>query len=156
MTGLVLLGLAIVWSVLVVQTIPTGKGEGDVGPRAFPLLLGLILVGLSALLIFQSLARPDVSKGAVKSAAEPRNKRRVIEITLAVFITIIGYGFLLEKTGFLLGTIITVITVMVVILKLRRPLLIVGMAFGLAVGCWLIFGKLVGAYLPHGTWISLG
>jgi hypothetical protein len=28
--------------------------------------------------------------------------------------------------------------------------------FGVTIGCWAIFGKLLGVYLPHGSWVSIG
>ena len=42
-TGMLLLTLSLVWMLIVWRTIPPGTGGGDVGPRAFPLLLGALL-----------------------------------------------------------------------------------------------------------------
>jgi putative tricarboxylic transport membrane protein len=152
-TGLVLLGLALVWSVLVVQTIPAGLGDGDVGPRAFPLLLGIILAVLSAVMVVKSLLNTD----QIDEPDSPlRGGKLEVKIVLSVFMIIMSYGFLFEKIGFLLATLVVVAAMLLLILKSRKPMLIASMAIGLAVGCWLVFGKLVGAYLPHGSWISLG
>ncbi len=156
-TGLVLLAIALVWSVLVYKTIPPGQGDGDVGARAFPLLLGLILAGLSAAMVFASLWRkshaPDGGRIEIKPALE---RRLEFSIVASVVVSIIAYGYLMQKIGFLLATPILVTTLMMAVLKSRNWITIASMAAGLTLGCWLIFGKLLGAYLPRGTWISLG
>jgi putative tricarboxylic transport membrane protein len=57
--GSFLLTLSGIWIWLVVDTIPKGFGDGDIGPRAFPLMFGIILAVLSVLLLLKTLlARP--------------------------------------------------------------------------------------------------
>ena len=53
--GLLLLTLSVVWTWLVIVTIPAGFGDGDIGPRAFPLMFGLCLGFLSVIVLLQSL-----------------------------------------------------------------------------------------------------
>lgn len=50
--GASLFVLSVVWTVTVYVTVPTGTG---VGPRAFPLVLGIALMVLSAILVGASL-----------------------------------------------------------------------------------------------------
>ena len=149
--GLVLLGLGLVWSVTVYQTIPGGQGEGDVGARAFPLIFGICLMVLSAILVVSSFRPSEV---ADDDKVEPVSWFR-IRIALSVFALVLAYGFLLFKIGFVLATPLIVAVAMWGILKIRDIKLILAMALGITAGCWLIFGKLLGAYLPPGTWITV-
>jgi hypothetical protein len=66
------------------------------------------------------------------------------------------YGFLLEKIGFVLATPIVVLLAMVVSLRERSAVKLLGMSLGLTVGSWLLFEKVLGIYLANGTWLNLG
>jgi hypothetical protein len=44
---------------------------------------------------------------------------------------------------------------MIFVLRIRAPLKVAAMSLGLAIGCYLVFGKLLGTYLPPGTWITI-
>ncbi|MGI9480776.1 MAG: tripartite tricarboxylate transporter TctB family protein [Hyphomicrobiales bacterium] len=150
-TGLVLLAFALVWSVTVYQTIPGGQGEGDVGPRAFPLMFGICLMVLSAIMVVASY-RPGEWAGEESVEAVTWAK---IKIALSVFGLVLAYGFLLFKIGFVLATPLVAAAAMWGILEIRNIKQIAAMAFGITAGCWLVFGKLLGAYLPPGTWITI-
>ncbi len=157
--GVALLVIALTWTGIVYSTIPGGQGDGDIGPRAFPFLLGLILAALSAYVIFGSFraaALESTETSADDEAGEPHSADRMeIMTVISVFGLIVGYGFFMEKIGFLLATPIAVSIGLWVLLKVRKPVLVGSLAFGITIGCWLMFGKLLGAYLPPGTWISL-
>ncbi len=60
-SGIVLLAVALVWIVLVYQTIAPSQGT-EAGPRAFPLFFGYVLAVLSLLLLLAELpaAAPDL------------------------------------------------------------------------------------------------
>ena len=49
--GLLLLLLSVIWSWFVIETIPAGYGDGEIGARIFPLTFGLSLLALSLLLL---------------------------------------------------------------------------------------------------------
>lgn len=155
--GSVLLLLAITWTVTVWLTVPVGYG---VGPRAFPLWLGLALVVLSALLLLKGLfggykpLAADAHAGADDlEAILPLRKR--LGLVATVCGVIVAYGWMMPRLGFVLATGITVAVTLVGPLGERRPLLVAGMAVGIAVGTWLAFGKLLGAYMPSGSWLSI-
>ena len=150
-TGLVLLGIGVVWSAIVYQTIPGGQGQGDIGARAFPLIFGIGLMVLSLLLILKSY---QSSEGSEEDKVESINLFK-LKIAFSVFALVVAYGFLLFKIGFLLATPLVVAVTMWIILHIRNVKTIAAMAIGITIGCWLIFGKLLGAYLPPGTWVTL-
>lgn len=152
--GILLLVLAGTWIWLVSTTIPGGFGRGDIGPRAFPLTFGIALAGLAGLLLLRSaLSRGDAA--AVAAEDEPRQRIRWLPAAL-VLIEIAVYGFLLQKTGFLISTSIITLVILLVNLRVRSFRKLVGMSLGLTVGAWVVFEKVVGIYLANGTWINLG
>ncbi|MGC1427872.1 MAG: tripartite tricarboxylate transporter TctB family protein [Albidovulum sp.] len=156
--GVVLVLIAGCWTWLVIATIPPGFGDGEIGPRAFPLAFGIIVIALAGLLllrVFLGVKDGDATSGF--DDAEIRNARRFYWLpALVVLGEIALYGFLLEKIGFVLATPIVVLLVMTVSLRVRSVPKLLGMSLGLTVGCWLIFEKILGIYLAHGTWLNLG
>ena len=153
-TGVVLLAFAVTWCLLVWNTIPAGT-PGAVGPRAFPLFLGLALAVLASLVLLKGFRRRVVPETVKADEDDVPSDRITIMMVVALFVTITVYGFLMEKIGFVTSTLVVVPALMVLVLRVRNRKQIAGMALGLAFGCWLVFGKLLGAYMPPGTWLSL-
>lgn len=157
-TGILLLAFAAAWVLAVWYTVPAGTSE-IVGPRTFPLGLGIALGVLALVLLAASYVKPagistdDVEEDDAEGKALAG--WLYLRLVLSLVLVIVAYGFLMEKVGFVLATLVTVAVMVGLILKIRNPLTIIGMAVGLAFGCWLLFGKILGAYLPPGTWISL-
>lgn len=156
--GTVLLLVGACWTWLVIDTIPPGFGDGEVGPRAFPMAFGLILTGFSAILLMTRIASgAGTASTEMSSDPEmPSTNRLDWSPALLVLGQIVLYGFLLEKIGFLLATPVVVFLVMLVSLRVRSLKKLLGMSLGLTVGCWLIFEKLLGIYLANGTWLNVG
>lgn len=157
-TGYLLLAFAAAWVLAVWQTVPAGT-PGTVGPRAFPLGLGVFL-GVLALVLLASgywKAAHQSADDVGETGAEGDASAGLLypRLVFSIFLVIVAYGFLMEKAGFILATLVIVSVMVGVVLKIRNPITIVGMAVGLAFGCWLVFGKILGAYLPPGTWLSL-
>jgi hypothetical protein len=151
-SGIVLFAVALVWIVLVYQTIAPGQG-GEVGPRAFPLFFGYVLAGLSLLLLLQSFrpAVPELDNDADAPTVLPGELAAVV-MTIASFIV---YGMLLEPFGFMPSTAFVVAALLLLVLRVRSLFVIAGMAIGLSLGCYLVFGKLLGVYLPPGSIITI-
>jgi len=152
--GSILLLFAIGWTIAVWLTVPTGY---SVGPRAFPLWLGVTLAVLSALLLLKGLFGPY---GAADPASDEDegpsiSTRRRLWLVVVVCGLIVGFGWLMPKIGFVLATMVTVTVALIGPLGERRPVLVAGMAVTIALGAWLAFGKILGAYMPSGEWISL-
>ncbi|MBX2805739.1 MAG: tripartite tricarboxylate transporter TctB family protein [Hyphomicrobiales bacterium] len=150
----ILLAFAIAWSVIVYQTIPATADA--IGPRDFPLLLGIILIVLSALYLLNALRSGQAAEGMDEETAEndPEYKDGG-KFAIAIFLLIILYGFLIERTGFLLATPIVIILTLAGLLRIRNPMLILALAVGITLGCWVVFNKALGIYMPPGSWISL-
>lgn len=161
LTGLVFLALAVVWCSYVVETIPAGAGGGDVGPRAFPLLLGVLLGIVSVVLVLLRLFAPTEQQKAAapsaEAAAEAAADRGSEWASLVmVLAALVGYGWAMPKIGFVLATALVIALMMVFALRDRSPVRLVGMTVGIPAGCWLLFGKLLELPLAHGSWISIG
>jgi len=151
--GLTFMALALIWCWLVETTISADRMEGAPGPRAFPLLLGEILFVLGGAMVVLSLIRP-----AAAAPDEPRPEpllRDEVALVGGGIALLLLYAFLMDKIGFLLATPIVVVLALRVVLGLRGWLRIAVVAASLTIGCDLVFGVLLQANLPQGTWISL-
>jgi putative tricarboxylic transport membrane protein len=149
-TGAILLAVALVWIILVYQTIDSSQGPAA-GPRAFPLFFGVALAVMAVALLVQSFLTLGVEDDADVQAVLPGETTAVV-MTIA---SIVLYGLLLEPLGFIPSTIIVAAAMMVFILRIWAPLKVAAMSVGLALGCYLVFGKLLGTYLPPGTVITI-
>lgn len=153
--GIFLLTLSGIWIWLVIDTIPKGFGDGDIGPRAFPLMFGIILAVLSVLLLLKTFLARSSTQATDGSYDGYMFAIRWVPAAL-VLIEIAAYGFLLKTCGFVIATPIVVLFVMLVNLRITSPKLLLGMSLGVTVSCWLIFEKALGIYLANGSWINLG
>jgi hypothetical protein len=152
----ILLAFAVAWTVTVYYTVPPGRGFG-VGPRAFPFYLGVALIGLSALLLITTILKagpPPDTAGEDEPALAPIAFWPQMRIIASVFVVIGAYGYLMQNAGFVLATLMVVSFTLWVVVGVRRPLLVLGMSVGITGGSWLVFGKILGAYIPRGTWVS--
>lgn len=161
-TGILLLTLAVIWSVIVLKTIPAGAGGGDIGPRAFPLLLGVLLGLFSLGLLARALwGRPeDTLEQPSADAHDVTGAERIpSRVLVPLFLTlghIVVYGFLMQRIGFALATLVLVASAMVFCVGERSPWRITAMSIGVTFACWLVFAKILGVYLAVGSWINLG
>ncbi|MBX2838196.1 MAG: tripartite tricarboxylate transporter TctB family protein [Gammaproteobacteria bacterium] len=156
--AVVLLLIGCAWTYWVIKTIPPGFGDGEIGPRAFPLVFGVVLIGLATLLLAWPVftRSGDTSDAEDSTALEPSHHSIHWVPALIVLVEIILYGFLLNKIGFLLATPVIVVLVMLVSLRVRSLPKLFITALGLTFGCWLIFEKIMGIYLAKGTWVNFG
>jgi hypothetical protein len=154
LVGAVLLAVALSWLGLVYETIPP-VASAVVGPRAFPLLLGSILAVLSAVMVVRSFGGRNVNRSSdPDDANRPPATWLEVKIAGGIFLLIVGYGYLLERAGFRLATVVIVATAMIGLLNVRRPILILCFSFGISIGCWVFFDKLLGAHMPVGSWTA--
>ena len=156
LTGVLLLLFGLAWTISVYLTI--APGDDPVGPRAFPFGLGILLTGLALVLIgqtFVSAREPD--------RGEPDGREREAQVPAAAEWWAIGatvgllvlYGLLMNYFGFIIASALTVASALVFVLGRRGWRLVLGMSAGLSLGTYLLFGKLLGIYLPIGQWADL-
>lgn len=151
--GSVLLLFAIVWTVTVWRTVPALTGAG---PRAFPLWLGVALAALSGLLLLKAfLGGAEDTETALTGHEPDGSTGRRLGVVVTVCGIIVAFGWLMPRIGFMPATALTVAVTLVGPLGERRPVLVIGMALGIALGAWLAFGKILGAYMPPGNWIPI-
>lgn len=151
----ILLLVSALWCWAVVTTIPGAEDGSRLGARGFPLGLGLLLGGLSLIILLQSF-RPAPADTIDGEAAPPDISRGAELWAVAATVgLLVGYAALLEYTGFMIATALVVAAAVGPVLGIWRPKLILGMSIGLSLGIYLIFGKLLGVYLPYGKLINL-
>ncbi len=123
------------------------------GPQMFPFLLGLLLIVLGILLTIIGFAS---QKSELPGSSEVVDKpdKEEIRIVISTFAVLIIYGFLLEKLGFLIATPVVILLTFLGVLKIYSWRLVLSMTVGLTVGCYVLFGMVVGTYLPRGTWLQ--
>jgi putative tricarboxylic transport membrane protein len=151
----ILLVVSALWCWGVLATIPGAEDGSRLGARGFPLGLGVLLGGLSLIILLQSL-RPGPVGTTSDEAAAPDISRGVEAWAIAATVgLLVGYAALLEYTGFMIATALVVAAAVGPVLGIWRPKLILGMSIGLSLGIYLVFGKLLGVYLPYGKLINL-
>jgi putative tricarboxylic transport membrane protein len=142
--GIILLLVALAWLWLAFTYIPGPRGAGETGPRAFPVLLGVVLAGLGVAVSLNP--RPAVE------AVAPVTRREALVAAGTIGVLVL-YAFLLERVGFLIATPVVIALVMWGLVRVRSGVRIVALAIGFTVGCWAIFDALLGTPLPRGSWV---
>jgi putative tricarboxylic transport membrane protein len=142
--GLILALVALVWLWLAFAYIPGARTAAETGPRAFPVLLGVVLAGLGVAIALNP--RPAAEPIA------PVTRREAVVATSTIGVLVL-YAFLLERVGFLIATPIVMALVMWGLLRVRSGVRIVALAIGFTVACWTIFVALLGTPLPRGSWV---
>jgi putative tricarboxylic transport membrane protein len=140
--GLILLLVALTWLWLAFAYIPAPRGAGETGPRAFPVLLGVVLAGLGVAVSLNPRPAGDV----------PPVTRRELAVAAGTIGVLVLYAFLLERVGFLVATPVAIALAMRGLVRVRSGVRILALAIGFTVGCWAIFGALLGTPLPRGSW----
>ncbi|MDH5531790.1 MAG: tripartite tricarboxylate transporter TctB family protein [Paracoccaceae bacterium] len=143
------------WIAGVVRTIPPGTGGGDIGPRAFPLMLGILLVLLSAGWVIGRIVSPTEEAGTAEILPPGHRRQTVVNVSLTLGMLLL-YGWLMTQVGFTIATFCTILLTVLVILRDRRPLVVIGMALGVTFAIWLIFEAILGIPLANGRWLNLG
>lgn len=149
--GPLMMLLAVLWLVLVYQYIPGSRDEGEPGPRAFPVVLGVALLGMGALITASAVSN---GRKTLLYAEKPATSRE-ITVVAGTFGLLLLFAFLMEKAGFLIATPVVVLLAMVGILQMRNWLFIVLMTASVTLVCWLFFVVLLKIPMPQGSWLWL-
>lgn len=117
--------------------------EDGPGPGFFPLGYGVLMVGLSALLVLRAVLQPQASGEAGLGGGHLR--------ALGTWVAFAGAAFLMQWIGFVAGFAILSAFIVVFVFG-KSPAR--GAAVGLASagGFWLVFERLMGVGLPAGPW----
>lgn len=143
--------LALAWLWLVYTYIPGSRAEGEPGPRAFPILLGILLAVLGAIMALSALvSAPRHTPSREMAETTPPVTRREAAFAAGTFGLLIFYAFLLDAVGFLIATPVVLIVTMSGLLRMRRWALILSLGVGFTIGAWVIFDVLLGTPLPRG------
>lgn len=136
--GLALIGLAAFAAFQAYQLEPTFNYE-PVGPRAFPILLSVILTVLSLVLVF----RPGEN-------GEWPEKRVVIKLG-CVLLVLLVYALLFTRLGFLITTFFAVFSLSRLFDAAWPKALLAGVL--MALGSYYLFTLGLGISLPGGQWL---
>ena len=149
--GPLMMLLAVLWLVLVYQYIPGARNEAETGPRSFPVVLGVALLGLGALISASAMRTPPKASIPAETSATGRE----ITVVAGTFGLLVLFAFLMEKAGFLIATPVVVLLTMVGILQMRNWLFMLQMTAGVTLVCWLFFVVLLKIPMPQGSWLWL-
>lgn len=131
-----LVGVASAWYALEALRIPNPPVVGDpLGPRMFPLVLGLLSLALSLLVL-----RERENVGAVRATREELRSLLWVAAGMA------GYAVLLPRLGFVISTALFLAGGFAYTGG-RRPLLVGALV---ACGIYVLFRGVLGVYLPPG------
>jgi putative tricarboxylic transport membrane protein len=125
------------------QTIPSLDIGDPLGPRAFPILIGVCLLVASGLLVLETKqARQPAAAGAL---ARLFMDRKVLG-TLAAMIV---FALVFETLGYLLSIALFMLALTTMIHR-GHHLLNAAVSIGFTVVSYLLFDKLLGVLLPQG------
>jgi putative tricarboxylic transport membrane protein len=152
LVGLVLFAFALAWCGLAYATIPPGFGDAAVGPRDFPIAVGLMLALVSALLFaFTFVPQPDAAGPAQPDGSVLHTELWAVGWTVGL---VVAHALLMQWFGFVVATILIVAIALRIVLDVRSPALLVAMPLGLGFGIFFVMGRLMEIYLPRGTIIQ--
>jgi putative tricarboxylic transport membrane protein len=118
--------------------------EHGPGPGFMPLWLGIGLIVLALTLIAVDLARPAIDR-------LPKSGNWPVARALSGWLAVMGSIILLPRLGFSLSLALLTIF-LVVILDRRSVWAALSVAFGLALGFYVVFVLALGLSLPAGPW----
>lgn len=157
-TGIVLILVALIWLWASISSIEIPVGSAD-GPNSqtFPLLFGGLL-GVCGLLLF---IQASIDIKHEESASEQKAMSRQEMQTQWQCVTLMAgslalYSLLMNWIGFFASTVAIIVLVLTCALKIFDKKLILALPIGIAIGVYLVFGKLLGVHLPVGQLINFG
>jgi putative tricarboxylic transport membrane protein len=128
------------------EQLPSLEIGDPLGPKAFPRLLGIVLV-ITALVLLLEILRARKKPVAPAANAEPIDFR-VSLIIAGVVVWTFGYFLIFERLGFMISTSIFLLGLMAYFHR-GKWVSNVFSAFGFAIGAYFLF-KLLGVQLAPG------
>jgi putative tricarboxylic transport membrane protein len=140
--------LLLLGAVVVVESFRIRQAAGfqALGPRAFPLAIGVGLVALGVLMVVRTTVRPDHELAEQAGQEEAAAHWPTVGLALAA---LVGYAFTLQPLGYIVAT-AAFVPVGARVLGSRHPVrdLVVAAAVGTAI--FLFFTEFLGVRLPEG------
>jgi hypothetical protein len=146
--GLILIGLSIFFFYLTTQ-FPIVKGYQQMGDAFWPRAVLFVLIGLSIILIVQSVLKSGKKESAKKSSLQEAPDRPALFKTMGIMI---GYILCIPYLGFLVATFLALI-VFSYLMGDRKASRMMYFSLGMTVATYLIFALLIYTALPRGVWI---
>ena len=125
------------------STLPAMEIGDPLGPKAFPVLLGILLALAAVLLLFESRAAPTPTVDS--PAREPAHPGAVAAVAIATAV----FFALLEPLGYLIAFTIYLFLVMIWLHR-KAPFSCLAVAVLFALGSYLLFAKALGVSLAKG------
>jgi putative tricarboxylic transport membrane protein len=141
----VMLILAVVYFYATAQ-IPSLEIGDPLGPKAFPRLLGILLLVSVVMLFFETLKKGADKKATLKFR---REDRRHLQLIGAAVVWTGLYFWLFEPVGYLVSTAAYLLALMAVFNRNKWTANILT-AVLFAIGSYILFVKILGVSLPAG------
>ncbi|HEU5037751.1 MAG TPA: tripartite tricarboxylate transporter TctB family protein [Nocardioides sp.] len=164
--GGVLAAITVVYGVQTLALPEDSPNQADIGPRAYPLLILLLLALGTLLLVAQALVRWRATSVADRTSADAgegvstqSTRRRYVVLRLAAVVVVtLAYLQMMELLGFLVATAIYLAVETVLIggvdrYRGRRAWVPVVFGCVAALAIYLVFGRSLGVLLPHGPFV---
>jgi hypothetical protein len=147
-SALVIIGISLFFYYLTTH-FPIVKGYQQMGDAFWPQLVLLVLIGLSAILIFQFLLKGK-KKGSIKKASpEETLDRPALLKTMGVMLL---YVLCIPYLGFLVSTFLALI-LFSYLMGDRKKSRMLYFSLGMTIATYLVFGLLIYTAMPRGVWI---
>jgi putative tricarboxylic transport membrane protein len=125
------------------STLPAMAIGDPLGPKAFPVLLGILLALAGVLLLFESSGAPDVAvAGHVQAPTRPGMVAGVAIFTMVFFALLEPLGYLIAFTLYLFALMLW--------LHRKSPLTCLATAVLFSLGSYALFAKALGVSLAKG------
>lgn len=147
-TGLFAVIFGAIYVILSLRLPHVNLGD-PLGPKVFPLLIGILTIVLGVGLVVRERFTPSEKRKNISFKATQDVKDLVFRIGLSSLFGII-YGFLLDPLGYLLSTFIFMLLLMYVVNRFQRVLESIVVSVGFSLVTYVSFGILLDLSLPRG------
>ncbi|MFH1757833.1 MAG: tripartite tricarboxylate transporter TctB family protein [Pseudomonadota bacterium] len=127
---------------------PEVTGFQQMGDAFWPRLILLVLMGLSAILLIQTLLSRSQKKSEKKLPAEPRSRLAMLQTMAGIILYVLAIPYL----GFLLSTFCALMAFSY-LMGNRKMKNTIFFSLGMTAAIYVVFGFLIYTSLPRGVWI---
>jgi putative tricarboxylic transport membrane protein len=145
-SGFFFSGLGLSLCILSVTKFSVWK-NGEPQEGFFPLVIAIIIIGLSLLIIHQSVFSPDYKKE--ETLNQKKDGKTRISRVMSYVISSLLYGILLESIGFLISSALLLVFIIKVVEKRSWKVTII-LASAAVLISYILFAYFLGVPLPKG------